>query len=374
MGVLFFIIITFAFVILPLMPAISEWARPTDKKPLKIVQEFDSDTSHFANGFKEYINKNFRDLFSIALQAGEGADVPAGGQQEDVLKDRTGFVFSYNQNIALNSAEILAKQTNRLLLGAGNLQLSDGISYNKEIYGGNSITSGKKNNIRAIFAEGDIFLQEGSNIIRWVHAGKNLAVGNGCTLYGRASAENSIVLSSPCVFERMRAPFIQFGGYVEKPFSKRPSNIAINELVSLNRLGNVKEQDGKRWLVSGDLIIPPHTLFSGDIITTGNIKIGAGSVVYGSIKSNGALQVLESVEVHGSLVGAGNISIGDYSKIHGPIIAEGSLVIGRGTVIGSEDKLTSVNAPGISCHSGVCLYGTIWAYDRGVLLNEGIPS
>ena len=354
---------------LPILPALCEWLKPSDDKPLKIVQEFDSETSHFAQGFADYIQKNFGGFLAeneMSLSDENKA------QTEGVLKDGTGFTLLYNGEIQLSPKEIKEKTLHRLLLAENNSQLPSGISYHKEIYGKNSITSGENSNIRAVLAEGDIKLQKNTTIIRWAHAGKTLRTDDNCTLYGRASAGDSIELSAPCFFERMRAPLIQFGEYSEKTAPKTPSpKLAMNGLRALEFLPNLKEQDGKRWLVSGDLKMPPNSLFNGDIIAAGNTIIGAGSVINGSVKSNAMLYVEDGVQIHGSAVSAGDMVIGAGCEILGPVIAEGKMVVGKDSQIGAESTQTSVNAPVIHCHNGARVYGSIWAYDSGRLLGDG---
>lgn len=362
-GTTIFLIVTLLLMVLPLLPAISEWLKPTDEKPVKIVQDFDSDTSHFAKGFADYIRKNFGWFFS---------ENPKAEDEHGVLKDGTVFTLFYNSDkLQLSTEETSRKKTSRLLFAENDFVLSGNTSYHKEIYGKRSVVSGENSNIRAILTEEDIHLQKNTTIIRWAHAGRVLRADVNCTLYGRISAGDYLLLSVPCSFQRMSAPLIQFGEYSEKTAQKTWSpKLALNNFRPLETLPDLKEQDGRRWLVSGDLRIPSNSLFNGDIIASRNMTIGAGSVINGSIKSNGRLYIEDGVQVQGSVVSAGDMIIGSGCEIMGPVIAEGKLLLGKDSQIGGENSQTSVNAPVIHCHNGARVYGTIWAYDSGLLLSD----
>jgi predicted acyltransferase (DUF342 family) len=358
-----FTLVTLAIMFVPIIPALFEWLKPTDDKQLKIVQEFDSDTEHFAQGFADYIQKNFDGFI---------AENEKETNEDGVLKEGTGFTLLYSNEAQLSPRETKEKTLHRLLLAANDFELPSGISYHKEIYGKDSINSGENNNIRAVFAEKNLTIQKNTTIIRWAHAGDTLRTDGKCTLYGRVSAGNSIILSEHCSFERMRAPIIQFGEYSEKTAPKTPSpKLAINGLRALESLPNLKEQDGRRWLVSGNLEIAPNSLFNGDIIATGDVIIGAGSVINGSVKSNGTMWLKDFVQINGSAVSAEDLLIAEAVEITNPIIAEGKLTIGKNSIIGTSDQPTSVNAPIIHCYNGARIYGTIWAYNSGLMLADG---
>ena len=54
-----FLALTFLLFIIPLLPSLIELQMATDTRPLKVIQEYDSNIRHFAVGFRSYIEKNF---------------------------------------------------------------------------------------------------------------------------------------------------------------------------------------------------------------------------------------------------------------------------------------------------------------------------
>lgn len=371
MGSILFITITFILIALPLLPALSEWLAPVDVKPLKIVQDFDSDTSHFANGFMQYLKLNIPDFFISDTQTVDLGKA-AGTTKKGTFKDGTNYIISDSASDNTGNFpdfQILHnKKANKILLSRGNLHLADGFYFDKEIYSLYSIHSGKDCIIRAALTEGDIILEENNTILRWIHGGGSIFAKENCSLLGRASANNAITLPFHCHFERMRAPVIQFGVNNNMPSPTSP--ISDTERQKLKILKNMKEQDGKRWLLDGDFFVPARSEFDGDIIATGNIEIGRECLIKGSIKSNSNLIIRENVDIYGSVVGAQDVEIGPCSKISNPVISEGTLLIGSNVEIGSIENQSSVIAPVIKCANGAKIHGTIWAYGNGEFIGN----
>ena len=352
MWAFFLVISTLALFAVPLIPALAELIWPTDNEPLRVVQEYDRNIRHFAQGFREYIHKNFSQLLQEPGKEGTLAD---GTRFRTAGKD--GVIFS-------GDPETIPF----LVLSNGPLQLPDGYFFQSEIYSRQSIVSGQHNSFRAMLAEEDITLQDYSTVLRWVHAGKQLRLGTGCTLFGRASADSGIVLGDECVFERISAPIIEFGSYSKQEVDVARAQGARTPMVTFPR---VREQFGRRWLLQGALDFPAQHFFDGDIVAGKAMNIGAYSHIKGSIKSNADGHIGAHVVLEGSAVSANSLYIGPGCMIAGPVIAEETISIAAGTIVGSPGRLTSITAPRIIIEPGAMVYGTIWAVEEGLVRVAG---
>jgi len=349
-----FFLFTFLLFLLPLLPGVLELRLASDAKPLKVIQEYDTDITYFAVGFKHYLEKNFANFFSVQNKA-------AAPFQQGTLGDRTDFQIIRNgKEPFFDKKETNRSQTSKLIIAQPFLELPGGMLFEKEVYSASSIITGKNSQFRAILAEENITLGEGCTIFRWIHSGASLTVGKGCDLYGRASAEKIISLGGHCKFERINAPRILFGHSERSYVDERE----VSGLTMLETLSNVKDRYGNRWLVDGDINIPDAHSFEGDLVASGNIAIGAGSYVKGSLKSNKDLTLGKNARVTGAMVSTGDIHIAEGCHITGPVVAEGNVLIESGSVIGLENLPTTLSASIITIISGVTVYGTVWAEER----------
>ena len=350
-----FLGVTLLTMLLPLMPAIIELVARTDVAPLRVIQEYDTDVTHFALGFKNYLEKNFGSFFAAA-RTSEFAF------QEGVLRDGTNFqVIKTGGAPSFAHKEISKSNTNKLILAFSPLELPERMFFETEVYSHSTIKAGAFSHFRALLAEEDIVLGDRCSVMRWVHSGSSLQVGAGSTLFGRASAVQSVFIAENCHFERINAPKIVFGQMLSAPV------FANTGLVEILTLPNVKDVYERRWVINGNLEVPEHSLFNGDLIATRNLEIGDGSHVTGSIKSNKDLHIGAGVRIDGAVFSAGNLYIESGCQIAGPVVAERTLMVERGTVIGSPLVLTTVTAPKIVVGSGVTMHGTIWADESAMV-------
>ncbi|NBX02651.1 MAG: hypothetical protein EBR02_01025 [Alphaproteobacteria bacterium] len=353
--VFIFLFITFLLFLLPVIPALMELILPTDTQPLRVVQEYDTDITHFAMGFKAYLEKNFGSFFAAA-------DTSEFAFQEGVLRDGTNFqVVKTGGAPTFAPKELNKSATQKLVLAFSPLVLPDNMFFETEVYSYGTLTTGNNSHFRALLAEDAINIAPNCTVLRWVHSGTDLSVGAACSLFGRASAAQTISIGENCQFERMNAPTIVFG----KPTAAPTFNAAI--LRKTLDLPNVKDIYEGRWVVNGDLDLPVNSLFDGDLIASKKMFVGQGSHITGSLKSNKDMHIATGTRIDGAVFSSGSLYIESGCQIAGPVIAESTLFVERGTVIGTPAVLTSVSAPRIVVSGGVVMHGTIWADETAIV-------
>ncbi|MDE3059905.1 MAG: polymer-forming cytoskeletal protein [Pseudomonadota bacterium] len=350
MNLLLFLICILILFALPLLPALLELEFPSDNEPLRIVQEYDTDIRHFATGFKSYLKKRFEN-FSFATFA------------EGTLEDGSSYqMVGQSSAPVLDTHEYIVGTTSRLILASEPLHLPEHVAFENEVYGGKTIRTGRGGRYRAVLAESDLQLAENTTVLRWMHSGATLRAEVNCRLFGRASADNTMHIAEGCRFERLNAPVIYFGNAEEMPLL--PDATQLTPLKMPEHISFVYKN---RWVVEDDLHVPPRSIFEGDLIATRDVFIGEGSIIKGGVKANRHLSLGAGVSIEGSVVATENLFIDRHCRIHGPIIAEDRIVIANGSVIGRQDRPTTVTAPVIEIAPEVTVFGSVWALDSALV-------
>lgn len=368
------IVFTLVLYLLPLVPGIIELIRPTDNKPLRVMQDYDSNPLHFATGFRNYVGKNFTDMNTEKNYIGTLPD-----NTKYQLVGETGTPTLDTQNGSQNG------RISKLILSAFPLSLPAGEIFEQEVYGRQSITTGERSQFRAVMSDHTLNIREHGTVLRWAHSESDMIVGKHSKLFGRATSKQSIILGDNVHFERLNAPIILTPA--RTTLQQEPPAPA---LTLLDELDDVKVHSGRRWVLNGHLEFPANHSFDGDIVTGTTGRFGDWAHIRGSIKCNAHDDVVHHlhttgvatrhqqrpialceignhVRIDGSLVSSYDLTIGQNCKIFGPVIAEHILIIGAGTVIGSPEHPTTVTAPHIVIENGCVVYGTLWATESGIV-------
>ena len=348
-----FVVLCAVLFVLPLLPALLEWRLKRDAAPLKVVREYDGNIKHFANGFRQFLGQHFPGLIPDSAAAPGLPPMDPGSYQ----------LIGAGGSASFAPAELAARACPRLLIGAGQVALGDGMFYEKELYAGADLGGGNGNSFRAILARGDIRLGDDCAILRWAHSDASLALGMRARLYGRVSAEREISLQRGSRFGRMWAPLIRFGAAP----SGSATELALRARHALVLPDDILDQSELRWLVSGSLKVPADASHAGDLVSRKHVSVGDHACLHGNIKSNGDMVIGNDVHIDGALVATGKLQIGRGCLIKGPIVCDGQVIIGSGTVIGRAGLPTTVTASEIRVEEGVLAHGTVWAREVGLV-------
>ena len=364
------VLVTLGLLILPLVPAIIELLIPTDNQALRVVQDYDNNPMHFADGFQKYINQHFADDSAIANL-----------QRSKVLPDGTHFrIIDEDQPIQLDEA----RKNHHLLFSKHPLTLKNQAFYQSEAFSKSHLMAGSDNHYRALLGTESLSIGENSTVWRWAHSEGNVTVDSNAILNGRVTSRKIMTLGIGVRFERLHAEKIICSHESAKPVTSKPI-----KHITLTALQDVKSQAGRRSLLEGSLKFPAGHFFDGDIVAGSSAIIGDNAHIKGSIKSNalndllyylhdtGAIteetvgsarfEIGNNVRIDGTVISTHDLFIGQNCQIFGPVIAENILVIRTGTVIGSPTHPTTVTAPQIIIEEGCVIYGSLWAKDSGIV-------
>jgi len=346
LSVTILLLVTGTLFSLPLLPAMWELQRKSDALPLNVIQQHAGEIRYFADRFRAYLEPLEPILRQASITGQKASGVMADGTEYLVLG-------SGAEALALPLGE-KDKLCPVLLASATDLTVSANSTFSRDVYSRGHFVGDRNNQYRALLVERGLYLGAGSSVMRWVHACGELQVESGCKLFGRASSDARIRLSSHCTFLRLNAPRIEFGHAVEtsRSLPDAPPLFATP----------------KRLLYDGDFEIKSGEIFHGDLVVRGRLRIGSGAQVFGSVKSGKDLIVESGVVIDGGLISAKKLLIGPQCLVGGPIISERELLMNAGTQCGTPVAPTTVSATRISIAPTVVVFGTVWAREQGEVL------
>lgn len=325
-----------------LAPAISELRKRQDASPLPTRTD-DGHVTNFAAGFRKRL-------------------APLAAQIEQCVTeqlDATAEFADHTQALLIGSDAIptrVSEKISAVVLCGASAILPSSTELLCDLFACGDFTAGAGVILRAVLAEGDIWIGDRSTICRWLHGERIVTIGRGSSLYGRLSSAREIHLGEQCRFERVCAPLIRLGDAETRAL---PQSVFHKRSIVDVKLG--------RLLATGDFHLASGDVLQGHVVASGNVLIDGGSRILGSVKSHGRTEIGLDTEIHGSMVSSASLNIAGRSFLRGPVLAEGELIVGPETVIGTPESPTTISAPRIRVAPGSIIHGTIWARYDGLI-------
>jgi hypothetical protein len=330
--------VTLLWFLLPLLPALWELFAPKDIAPLKVVDRSSGHVAYFARNFRQYLERT--------LPAEAGAGDYAGK-----LLDGTEFVRVNLKPATINGSA--PKVHNHIVVFDTPITLNGEETFLLEVYARAPLISGPRTVFRAVYADRELTLGEGTRVLRWTHAGGALSVGAGSLLRGRVSSDSVVRLGTGTTFERIGAPVIAAGSEQEPP----PAPPAAPKTWRPTEGRRV----GDHWRVEGDLVIPEGVLVKGSLVVAGTLELGVGAIVAGSLKAHRDIVLGSEAQVQGSVVSRTRVELGQAAWVGGSVIAERDVQLGRDAVVGAPGQPATVAATDVRLLAGATVYGQISA-------------
>jgi predicted acyltransferase (DUF342 family) len=334
-----FALVCLLLLVLPFVPALREWRYPTDFAALPVLPNYSSDIDHFARRF----------LSDATAKLGLGA--PTGYEDFD-------FVTLPLDGMAW------AKARKRLISRTA-IKTWGPVRSVQPLYVEGDLQTGAESVYPALYATGDIDLGAGSEIHDWAHADGALRMGRNSMALRRVSAGVAIELDNEVWFERLQAPVLRFGSRADIP-AARPAS-ATQVVALLSELPGAILQSPLLVMVRGDCALEAGKLYSGSLVVTGFLTIGAGTTVVGDVKAREGLSIGPGASVQGAVICDKRIYMFKHATALGPVASESDILIGRGAVVGLPGSPTTVSARNIVIEEGVVAHGALWAHDIGMV-------
>lgn len=362
---------TAAWILLPVIPALRELLHPTDAEPLNAVGHDAGDLTVFADGFRDYLARQLPDVGRVAADLAGGVGVAVATSPRataGTLGDGTPYVQLTGDASALRDVAHTDGAVPRIVIADGPLTLPGGETFLLEFLARGALQGGPEAIYRALLGEGDVSLGDRSEVLRWVHAAGDLALGNGCIVHGRASALGRMLLAPGVTFTRIRAARIvavsvnhDVAGHdmLQEPPLLPP---VISGTVKLPT-GATRERGYTR--ITGDFTVPAGGTLTGALVATGRLVVGDGARIGGSVKVHGDCVLGDEVVIDGTVVSRRGVTTGARCHIRGSLAAERDVIVGAGTWIGGPNLPASVAAETVVLRVGVQVFGAVSARRGG---------
>ena len=333
-------------VLLPMLPAWAEWRRPSDVVPLHIDSRDALDPPFLARSFAQQL--------AAALAQGQ----PRLGQSRLARVPSRG-------NWLVSQAERRAGASRQVWHTAGDVRLPPDADLLGEVAAGGDLHAAAGRIYRGLLAGQHLHIGPQATVLRWAH-GLDVAVGDGCQLAGRTTAERSLTVGRGVAFTLLHAPAVRFGP--AEPLAVPAPDAAKAMDPERLRLGLPEvrwDNVAGRGVTTEALRTGPGRAWRGDLVCQADLTLGRQCRVRGSIKARGDLQAEVGCRVVGNLVAVGRIVLGADCVVLGAVVSETAVLLGPGCVVGAPDAPATVTAPRIVVSPGVVVHGTLWAGERG---------
>ena len=335
--------------LLPFIPAYNEWRHPTDIAALPVSANYSSDIDHFA-----------RRLRSDAM-AKMGRGETTGYEEFDYLQE-----YAQGQQ---PTTDVDMRHSTKRLIARDSIRSEHAFYSIKPLFVDGTIDVGSNADFGALYAVGDIVLGSKSHVRDWAHAEGVLRIGSNGSALRRISAGHAVELETGVWFERLHAPSVHFGTTPPVLITVDSANDERNNQLPGNfaDLPGAVRQTPVLYLIRGDCVLAPNSLYTKSLIVTGLLTISEGTTVIGDIKARGGIRMENSASVRGAVTCEKTIHLGRQTRAWGPLISETDIFIGSGAVIGLPDALTTVSASNIIAVGGSTVHGTVWAHEIGMV-------
>ncbi len=216
--------------------------------------------------------------------------------------------------------------------------------------------------VKAVKCTRDLHVCTGSSIE--AASARHIFLESEVTVFGVASATQSLCVQPVCQFRWLDAPIVMFTDRNARlslpplPFKPRPLRTDAGSAAKPAKFTRI---EGHWQPESAAAII-------GNYVVTGDVELLPGCKVIGSIKAYGSVTLGNASVVQGSLFSQGNIELAPTARVEGVVSAARTVTLHRGSVIGREDQLGSLSARHVKAYAGACVFGSVYAREHGVSL------
>jgi len=316
------------------LPAILEWLRPKDAKPLPIDNAWSRRDTVFAENFRR-IAQPWWETTPGSEQA--RIELPSGHLQETTLLGHS-------------------------------VESGADARFMEEVWCRERLVLGSCNHARALLSDDSIELGRGTQVERWVHADMEVRINQDSLVHARVTSSGLIHLDRGCRTQLLCAPTIQWSGIAQPIPIEIPTHarkwFRRGKIPEAGKSWEIKREDNgqaRTVFVNGDLILDHEADIEFPLVVRGNLYIRKGALIAGDLKAHGDLLV-ENSAVLGSLTCKGHLVVGSGSSVQGCLMGGESVWLGDGVIIGHPERLQAVSGHHVTLTGKGAVHGRIHAF------------
>lgn len=356
-------LLTVAWFVLALLPALREHFSRYDIEPLRLSSG--ADIRFFALSFRRHVEDRLERL-RAAAKAKHTLVTPLD-------RDVVWYASPSSDTVTVfQGHDDLTNVDNLTVIAESSLRVPSETTVSRELFTGGSLDAGARAAFRAVLVDGDASFGEETTIVRWADAGGAFRVGRASTLWGRASSWGPMSLAEGTRFERIAAPRIVFG----TELADRTDRVTLASHTPLEPPKGATVSEG-RWAIEGNFEVPDGAVVPGDLVVSGALTLGRGAKIEGAVRAH-TIVAAERCEFARSIMAERSFVAAERCSIVGPVAVEGSAILGTGCRVGDTGDETTISAITVRVASGVVLCGEVWARTEGLVVDhsstDGLPG
>lgn len=328
-----------------------EWRWPRDDNPLPVDVEYIRVENYFGISFRAKMKEWLQTARPIPRSD------PASGAGESPV--RAMLEKPNGERILLLAGGRFGGREERdeLVYSEGDLYLSGGSVFSREIYCLGNLETGGHAQLQAVAADGGIVLGVANEVARWVDAQKKILLSRGTVVHSRVCSAESIELEPEASAQLLYAPVVFTTGYRPMPDSAHDGEqekgliagqsppSASEETPPYLDQARSSRMAANTWLVRGDLELPAGSRVESSLVVKGYLRTGPGCRFTESVKA-ARVTLGPRNRVSRSLVSGGTIEIGESGFVGEILSAETDIRLCAGVRVGASSALAVVSAGG----------------------------
>jgi predicted acyltransferase (DUF342 family) len=319
---------------------------------------------------EDYLAQSFRTKVMEWLKLPASEDDEAGSV---ILKGREKIrVLGAGVDLALK------EDCHDILVVRGNFSCGPGCTLSRELLIHGNAAIGPGSRLQSLAADGDLNLGEHVSVARWVDSGGELAMGDGCHAGSRVTSRTRIRLALGVQVSSVSAPEIVTAGWVAgAPADNAPVlDLPLIDLTEESAAGSkeaakaglkpdrIVQLGADTWFYKGDLVFSDPVRLANKLVVKGNCSFPGGSVLESDVKAAGSLTLGPSCTIRGNLVTDGDLFIGAGCQFSGLLYAGKGLLLSRGSRGLRPDGQIAVYAgDGLSVETDVSVHGKLTSHN-----------
>jgi len=339
----------------PLWPALRQWRSPPSPA-IAPGEPRGREWNAAARNAQQQVKSGFSKLLELSARDG----VIRGAHQ-----DGTAFMVLGAKDYLSEQLPSSARHLRMQVIAARHLDIPGELVCDSLLFAQGRLSIAHNAIVKIALSQRDAAIGPRARVRQWIHAEGRIDAAEGALLLGCASAGQSINLARRARFEQLVAPLLRFGRCEPLRASAAPA-----QLVPMQPPGNAFIPGDGRWIMDGDMSVPPGHSVNARLVVSGSLLVGTGSRVRGDVHVMGDLVVHHDATLNGAIRCDGNMRIGECCRLAGPVLIAGQLAAGSQTVFGSAEQHTTVVASNIRLQEGCMAHGALWAQHRGEVQAE----
>jgi len=314
---------------------------------LKGKHSFEIDVDYIR--MENFIPQSFRLKVKEWLQL---PDVTEGGAGERIIRKG-------KEEISVTGPLVVeeAERSNQILIVEGDFKCGPECEFDKEIYVEGDARIGRETSLQSLAADGNLVLEDGVSVARWIDSAGEMVIGSGCRAVARITSQTAIRLGKGTKALSVFAREVSTPGWQDRPAGATtpvpetllelpspadgPMPAEVAQKAGLDA-GLFTTLGSESWRYAGDFEPSVPLRIKGNLIVKGHCRLPEGSVVEGNLKTAKWLVVGARSVCEGSVVAGGDLCIGSACVLRGVTHAGGSVLVRSGVRARRDGALTVV--------------------------------